>query len=874
MQTAWAAILATAAAAAAAQPDAPPYPFLLWTAQEAQAIRKRAAENAWAKKRLAEILHSAETPEGRRTFDNLFLYAVSGDRSAVEIEKKPLLDFIGCAPYKIDPLHWMWHHVDRYQHVLRYDTLYGELAPNERRALDLTFRHIAVHGIREERLRQWEGYPRMASASLCALITRDERLIRGAFECSGGLKDYLDQMVDGFFRAGSGNPPHKLLGQLMLWCRGCERLGLDELGFGYVGKNGQSVRKLLEGIARLGDPQLAIPGGMPYYGRSALHDVFHGGGMGFAMPPHDYLRGLAVAPIVMGRAPDGTGGWPLLSGGGAGEKAYQVFEQGGARMHLPLVFELAHRRWPGGPFGYFLAGMRGRDDKAYYPSPYWNLDPIDPQAVGPPPVASALHEPFGLAILRAQEGPDYWASPAPMAALRTGAQTRRQSGASCFALQAFFAFNRPIYFASGGTDKFDRRGNWYDSAASRCTVAVDNMQFGDEVREGRIYKVVRWPRPTGPGGTRHAFDNLVKFAGVRAVPTTYARPGPGGRTLTETAGLYPWLTTQRCLFLTREYLFDVFHLAGEKPYTYHWLVHAIGSAAPDPPAAWRETTDLDDELAGPDSVRFADQRRCDVGGRTWALTVVQDCYGKAPAESRMGKAWYDRKIGVRVTMLGEEGTKAYVAQTPGTVVLEGRREPRPPQPEDRYLLPKRSRDYDALDKGITKVTIPMPGQKPKGPPKPKQPPPAPPPKVLYVRETGGASVIARRRCPTTTFVVLHEPFAGGTPKIARFGRIQQTADALAVAVVGESTPVNDRVLLRLGDHAGQAVTLSGNGETFTFADRAYVRIAADAVRASGDLRAMKVAVPGRPRLILNGKPREAAVAGGFLTFGPNREKHR
>ena len=874
MQTAWAAGLAVVAASAAAEPDGPPYPFLLWTRQEATAIRKRTVENAWAKRRLGEILNSAETPEGRRTFDNLFLYAVAGDRSVVEIEKKPLLDFIGCAPYKEDPLHWMWHHVDRCQHVLRYDALYDELTPYERRALDLTFRRIAVHGIKEERIRSWDGYPRMASASLCALITGDKRLIRGIFECSGGLKDYLDQMIDGYFSPTSGNPTHKLLGHLMLWCRGCERLGLDELGFGYVGKNGGTMRKLLEGIVRVGDPQLAIPGGMPYYGRSALHDVFRGGGMGFGVPQHEYLHGLAVAPIVMGRAPDGTGGWPFLSSGGASEKTYQVFEQGGARMHLPLIFELAHRRWPKGPFGYFLARMRGRQEEVYYPSLYWGLDPIDPKTVEPPSVESVLYEQSGLAILRAREGGDYWTSPAPMAALRTGVGIGRGSGASCFALQTFLAFNRPIYFASRSAGRFDRREDWYNSAASRCTVAVDNMQYGDEVREGRIYKAVRWPRPTGPGGTRHGFGDLVKFAGVRATPTTYTRPGPGGRTLTETAGLYPHLTTERCLFLTREYLFDVFQLAGGKAYTCHWIVHAIGSAAPDAPGAWRDVTDLDDEMPGPDNIRFREQRRCDVGSRTWSLKIVQDCYGKAPAESRMGKAWYDRKIGVRVTMLGEADTKAYFAQTPGTVVVEAQGKPRPPQPEDKYLLPRRSRDYDAIDKGVTKVTIPMPGQAPEGPPKPKEPPPPPPPKVLYVRETGGVSVIARRRCPTTTFVVLHEPFEGGTPKIGEFRRIQQTADAVAVAVVGKSTPVNDRVMLRLGENPGEAVTLSGGGESFTFADRAYVRIAADAVRASGDLRAMLVKVAGRPRLILNGKPRKAAVADGFMTLGPSAEEGR
>ena len=35
-----------------------------------------------------------------------------------------------------------------------------------------------------------------------------------------------------------------------------------------------------------------------------------------------------------------------------------------------------------------------------------------------------------------------------------------------------------------------------------------------------------------------------------------------------------------------------------------------------------------------------------------------------PAQSVLGKSWYDRKIGVRVSLLGEAGTTAYYGRTP------------------------------------------------------------------------------------------------------------------------------------------------------------------------------------------------------------------
>jgi hypothetical protein len=127
--------------------------------------------------------------------------------------------------------------------------------------------------------------------------------------------------------------------------------------------------------------------------------------------------------------------------------------------------------------------------------------------------------------------------------------------------------------------------------------------------------------------------------------------------------------------------------------------------------------------------------------------------------------------------------------------------------------------------------------------------------------------VAARRAPATVFVALHEPFKGGTPRIAELRRIQQTQQGVAVAVEGKAgSGINDRALLRWGDDADKPLTLSGQGESFTFADRAYVRVGKDRVEASGDLRAMKVRVAGTPQLILNGKKQAASVSGGVLTF--------
>jgi hypothetical protein len=130
-------------------------------------------------------------------------------------------------------------------------------------------------------------------------------------------------------------------------------------------------------------------------------------------------------------------------------------------------------------------------------------------------------------------------------------------------------------------------------------------------------------------------------------------------------------------------------------------------------------------------------------------------------------------------------------------------------------------------------------------------------------ETGGVSLAVARRAPATLFVALHEPFQHAAPRIAEFRRIQQTPHAVAAAVVGQG--LDDRVMLR-ADGGEQPLTLSGDGESFTFADYALVRIRAEKVEVAGDLRAMTLKVAGRPELTVNGQSQPAAVSAGLMKY--------
>lgn len=128
----------------------------------------------------------------------------------------------------------------------------------------------------------------------------------------------------------------------------------------------------------------------------------------------------------------------------------------------------------------------------------------------------------------------------------------------------------------------------------------------------------------------------------------------------------------------------------------------------------------------------------------------------------------------------------------------------------------------------------------------------------------GVTLMATRQAARTTFAALHEPFAENKTRIQRFERLQETAQGLAVRVVGEG--ISDRILMRLGDDYETPLTLAGDGETFTFRDYALIRVKADAVEVSGQVDALKIRVNGTPKLIQNGEVVTATVKDGWLTW--------
>lgn len=469
---AWAFILGAfgCVAGALAEFKAVQHPFMLWTRDEAAAIRRRIEGEPWARAQYGAMLKEKdECP----TFRNLFQYLVMGDESAVAKEKAYLLSLIGNDPRKFKGDTGGGRHYDQYLSVLRYDALYDRLTDAERSGLQNTFRDFIKHHCEEETLRftrtswlpnmQW---PRPITAHLMAVALQDQKLIRQCFDSRGGWKFYFDDyLADGRFYGEEFGKQYSMIGEMFLWCRGVERLGLDELGYGYTGKGGATMLRYVQSIIETGYPRIDLPGGMPHYPQITMGDAR---GSGFdGAPPYLFQKS-----VVMGHLANGAGGnrrWMAANMNGRDHKNAKV-----EKMLAPHWFELAHAKWPDGRFDYLLAQMRAPGQAAYTPSLYWGLSPIDPARVQPPPAPSYIARERGFAMLRAEESSACWESPAPAAALQLATYYVHYAHDG-FSLLGFHAFNRPIYYNRQISNGYGGGCPWTDSARGHCGVMVDRL---------------------------------------------------------------------------------------------------------------------------------------------------------------------------------------------------------------------------------------------------------------------------------------------------------------------------------------------------------------------------------------------------------------
>ncbi len=616
----------------------------------------------------------------------------------------------------------------------RFDLLHSRLSDAERAKVLRTFRDRARRVIDFQEPWAWNryswlpnlAYPWILTGHLMAAATGDEALMRAVFASPRGLKWYFDDYLsDMGFYNEEFGKMFATPHLMMLWCTACEHQGLDEIGFDYRGARGATMRGHMETLLRLGMPAVDLGTGRPHVPRLTMGDAKGSRGL----PGYGFQHAL-----VPGRLVDDT---PHRPDGFRGS------------MPQDFWFEMAHARWPEMGFGWLLAGLRGLDEEKYVPSLLFGLEPIGPADAAPPPAPSGVYPGRGLVVLWAEEGPAYWTGPGPAVGLRLATPYAHHIQ-DCFALTGFYAFNRPIFVNHQHSSNYSGVDPGYsNSSRSHSIVRVDFAE----------------PKTIGEVPTRHDFSPAAKFVAARAY------------------GVYDEVDQTRALVLTGEYLLDVSRLASPYPRHYQWIIQTFGHACPDRPAAWTDSQDLVGSLFD-----LARERSLETD-ETWAVEAVQTSLGAHPEFSGLGPAWFERRVGVRTTVLGAPGTTAYHAWAP--VVLESAGE-------------WRGRDRFAYGED----------------------------------EPAAVTIAAVRKTPATTFVAVHEPFETAR-RIRAIERVAETPDGDAFVLRITADAWTDYVCLALGEKAGEPVTLEGEGGRFTFTGYAYLRLSGGTRTTAGSFDALE-----------------------------------
>ncbi len=726
------------------------HPFLWWTKEEAAAIRKRLETDPEAKKQLEVTRRTTGEASGKAApLWDLFQIAIYENEDAKARQLKELRKFMTMQPETDAGGRWVVGNAsatDRHMrdeqsmNVLRYDLLYDELTDAEKVAIENSMRvyiefqlsgHRPIHphfGYGRTDTLPNMHWPRAIGTHLMAVALQDEKLIKDLWTGFGGWYWFFDQyLADGFYMEEFAKY-YSNIGTMILVCEALEDLNLgDKYGYGYVSKSGATVKDFLFQPPRISYPPTEIPGG-----RNPIRVVEMGD-----TPGKSKLHGIFGHSFVSGYLPGQNKGGNFYFSGSRMNGPFP-------KMQAPLWCEAGHRRFPEAGFDYFLAAMRGPDEAKAYPTLYFGLEPIDPATVTPPAPQSIVSEQRGFAFLKADESPGYWSSGKPAVALQFGMYYVHYAH-DCFSLLGYHALGRPLYARGWGVrsdhvkNESIRTGGkgyigghaWYDTPRGQAGgLTVDNLKPRpiDHGQNGSVHQRIR-----------HTLQEELKFVAVAA------------------EGLYPGVWQERGIFLTDEYMLDLYANRSERTRRYDWSVNGAGTLAME---GWKPSSELYGSMlyrdmgdpqpadAKPEGNDPREVHKLEAGDQAWSTHILQDYTGKDVNRSQLGAEWYERQIGVRISALGSENTEVFGGRPP----LDG----------------------------------------PYG-------------------ETGGAWLNIRRETDNTNFVVLHEPFAEGKVPSTRFEKLVDREDLIGVRITGEG--FEDVVFMATGKDVSTVHEVEFDGKT-------------------------------------------------------------
>ena len=231
-----------------------------------------------------------------------------------------------------------------------------------------------------------------------------------------------------------------------------------------------------------------------------------------------------------------------------------------------------------------------------------------------PPAPSKVWPTFGLAMLRSDESPDYWASGKAIAVLQIMSKGYGHDHRDKFSISLHGA-GRLFYPDYNALQYENPSIGWTRNTVSHNTLIVDE----GETQDAELTAM------------RHEFAPEVKFLASSA------------------NAVFEGVDQTRALLLTKEYLLDVFHATSAVPHTYDYVLHSFGRVEPEKPDLFEPSKAL---------IRrywLVDDQKAMTTHEPWMLDFVIE---EKPG-SRGGfyaREWYDHKAKLRLRMAGEPQT--------------------------------------------------------------------------------------------------------------------------------------------------------------------------------------------------------------------------
>lgn len=576
-----------------------PHPYLMPPAEKRRLLERiRTSETACRQYEEIKVRAGQGKPG-----DAALVFALEGDDTYVVPVRNHLLQVVEYRGPRLDEdiaagghregnMEFYWDTSD----VRWYDLVYPALSEEDRQTIETFYRKLGRYW--KDSLSRWTTTPNLVfpihyHAAVIGFCINDEELIEWGLRDSGGkfgpARGGLFPVLDAMLRDGAIWDEATIYAavnvlQPMMQLAILHKLFYGDDLFTFESPKGASIKKLVDGYIALTYPRERTG-----VGPGSFHVSTYGDGS----TENPYNKHHNTDSLYLINLPWARGNY-----------RYEIVET------LEQAFYISRDT----KYAWFLSHSVEREPSFLYG------ETIPFGSVAAPPAPSSVFPEAGIAMLRADESPDYWTN-GSIAVLQMMARGYGHDHRDKMMI-ILHAGGRLLYPDMNCIQYEPPSINWTANSVAHNTLVVD-----------------RGKTANAPCTYRHDFTPEVKF-------------------LANTASCYPGVLQTRALALTPEYLLDVFWADSDLPHTYDWVLHAIGKLHMEHPALYQPSSDLLQDYW------WVENERSRETARTWRADFIQENGLAVRGMGRQTAEWFNDRAAVRVTMVGEPDSTVYAADGP------------------------------------------------------------------------------------------------------------------------------------------------------------------------------------------------------------------